>query len=647
MKFNSKKIISKNSLKRVFNLYTQGKICLPVLLLAPVFLCQIGCQTPASYRLEADKVTKNIIQKKQIQVLGKKEEFDIERPSDILRRRLLIGQQLPYSGEASLGVDKLKTIEHWPEKDYPKTNSSLTQTLPLESDKPLQLLLLQALQIGARNSFEYQAQKEGVFQSALDLDLERKEFRTVFAGPIESLVSRDLSGESKVTGTETSGSISVSKTLESGVELSAALAVDLVKLLTQDLSSSFGIFGDATIAIPLLRGSGKHIITEPLTQAERNVVYYIYEFERFKKTFAVNIARDYLEVLKRLDQVENASENYRNLIASTRRSRRLADAGRVTEIEVDQALQNELRARNRWVIAQESYKNNLDSFKSLLGLPPDAEIELDGSELDKLLAPTSKTMEDIAREEELSAKKGTPPADALIELVKPNRENAGPFEMDAQLAIELGLQNRFDLRVAEGKVYDAQRKVVVYADALRAELTLFGSAELGESRSIATANSDNAKLRTGKGIYSALLTIDLPFERTAERNSYRNSFISLEQAVRNLQGLEDEIKLLIRKRLRDMHESRESLKIQARALLLAQKRVKSTSLFYDAGRTQIRDLLEAQEALISAKNGLTSAAAAYRIAELEFQGDTGLLKIDEKGLWKEYVPEGIENVKEQ
>ena len=647
MEVNSKKIILKKSLMRLFSLYAQGKICLLVFLLTPVFLSQIGCQTPTSYRLEADKVTKTIIQEKQMQSLGKTEEFDIERPGDILRRRLLIGQRLPYAGEASLGIDKLKTIEHWPEKDYPKTDSSLTQTLPLEPDKPLQLWLLHALQIGARNSLKYQTQKEEVFQAALDLDLERKEFRIGSTGQIEGLVSTDLSGESTVTGTETSGSFSVSNTLKNGAELSAALAVDLVKLLTQDLSSSFGIVGDATISIPLLRGSGKHIVTEPLTQAERNVVYAIYEFERFKKVFAVNIASDYLEVLQRLDEVENASENYRNLIASTRRSRRLADAGRVTEIEVDQALQNELRARNRWVTAQESYKNRLDSFKILIGLPPDAEIELDGSELDKLLTPTSKTMEDIAREEELRAKKRTPPADPSIELVKPSRENAGPFEMDSPLAIELGLQNRLDLRVAEGKVYDAQRKVVVYADALRAELTLFGSAELGESRSIATADSYNAKLRTGKGIYSALLTIDLPFERTAERNAYRNSFISLEQAVRDVQGLEDEIKLLIRKRLRDMHESRESLKIQARALFLAQKRVKSTNLFYDAGRTQIRDVLEAQEALISAKNGLTSAAAAYRIAELEFQRDTGLLKINEKGLWKEYVPEDIENGKEQ
>ena len=616
-------------------MHVKGTHFLPILVFATAYLFLMGCQTPASYRLEADKVSNTIIREKQIQALGKKEEFNIERPGDILRHRLLIGQGLPYSGKGSLGTNMLEKIEHWPEKDYPTTDAHSSQNLEAITDKPIKLSLLGALQVGARNSFEYQTQKELVFQSALDLDLERSEFRKVFSAQTENLLSTDLSGESTITGNQTSGSIGLSKVLKSGAEFSASLAVDLVKLLTQDLASSFGIVGDATISIPLLRGSGRHIITEPLTQAERNVVYAMYEFERFKKNFAVNIARDYLEVLKKLDEIENASENYRNLIASTSRARSLADAGRVTEIEVDQALQNELRARNRWISAQEAYKNSLDSFKGLLGLPPDAYVELDSSELDKLLSPALKIIEGNDSEDELGDKGNTLPVNETLEVVKPSQKNAGPFEMDAHAAIELGLKNRLDLRVAEGKVYDAQRKVVIYADALRAELTLFGRAELGESRSIGTADLENARLRTGKGIYSALLTLDLPFERTAERNAYRNSYIALEQAVRDVQGLEDEIKLSIRKGLRDMHESIESLKIQSRALLLAQKRVKSTNMFYEAGRAQMRDLLEAQEALISAKNGLTSAAAAYKTAEWEFQRDAGLLWINERGLWEE------------
>ncbi len=629
-------------------LKTKGRIFQLFFGLISMVVLQVGCQ-PSYYRVKADEVANSIIQEKQEQALGKTEAFTLERPSDILRRRLLIQQNLPHAGEASLGTDKLTPIEHWPEKEYPKATLSPDRVTSLEPGQPLKLSLMEALQIGARNSFEYQTGKEDIFRAALDLDLERNEFRSTFAGLIDSLISTDLQGEDAITGIENTGSMDWSRKLKSGVEFSAALAIDLVKLLTQERSSSLGLVVDATIAIPLLRGSGRHIVTEPLTQAERNVIYAIWEFERFKKTFAVSVAGDYLDVLRRFNEVENAAENYRNLIASTRRSRQLANAGRITEIEVDQSFQNELKARNRWVSAQELYKSRLDAFKGSLGLPPDAEIQVDKGELDRLVAQVPTLMPDIAHEGALNANGGIPPADEPIELVQPSREDAGPLEMDAPLAIRLGLENRLDLRVSLGRVYDAQREVVVLADQLGAELTLFGSAALGESRSIETAALDNAKLRVNKGIYSALLTIDLPLERTAERNAYRNGLISLERAVRDVQELEDGIKLAIRDRLREMVEARESLKIQARAVNLAEKRVKSTSLFYEAGRAQVRDVLEAQEALVNARNALTSAVVAYRVAELAFQRDTGLLEIDEEGLWKEYAPgQGdIENVGEK
>ncbi|MBW1997614.1 MAG: TolC family protein [Deltaproteobacteria bacterium] len=598
-----------------------------------------GCRTPAGYREEADMVATGVIQEAQEKALGKATPFTIERPSDILRRRLLIDQGLPYASEASLGTDRLKKIEHWPEKNYPGGEPSEDRVVTVPEEGPLRISMVEALQIGARNNPEYQFEKEAIFRAALDLDLERNEFRNILAGRIEGFIETDSSGKKTVTGAEVGGGLEWSRKLKSGIEFSTALALDVVKLLTQDNSSTLGIVGDASITIPLLRGAGRQIVTEPLTQAERNVLYAIWEFERFKKTLAVDIAKNYLEVLRRLSEVENAEENYRNLISSTRRTRRMADAGRVSEVQVDQARQNELRARNRWIRAQEDYKRSLDFFKFLLGLPPDAELLLDRGELDKLVAETSGIIEEIAREKVRKEREKVQPADAPIQLSMPGREGAGPLEMDPSRAIDLGLKNRLDLRVAEGKVYDAQRKVVVRADALRAEVTLLGKARLGEPRSIDTAHLDNAKLRAEKGIYSALLTIDLPFERTAERNAYRKSFIDLEDSVLNLRELEDKIKLAVRDRLRAMFEAREARKIQARATLVAERRVKSTALFFEAGRIPIRDVLEAQESLINAKNAFISAVVDYRIAELEFQRDTGVLRVDERGLWQEYSPE--------
>ena len=202
-------------------------------------------------------------------------------------------------------------------------------------------------------------------------------------------------------------------------------------------------------------------------------------------------------------------------------------------------------------------------------------------------------------------------------------------------AVELALTNRLDLQTLADRVTDAQRRVRITEDALRAELTLGGAASVGQSRSLANTDPGNAALRTRDGRYSALLNLDLPFERTAERNSYRQSLLELESAVRTYQGEEDMIKQTVRGNLRELLEYRESLIIQNLAVKLAARRVASTDMLLQAGRAEIRDLLEAQGALLSAQNSLTSALVSYRMQELELQSNLGVLSVSADGLWQE------------
>ncbi|MGA1868336.1 MAG: TolC family protein [bacterium] len=581
-----------------------------------IVLC-IGCQSLAKHRMKADQAALTIIKNTQRKILDKHGDFSIERPSDILRRRLLRDQQLPYTSEASLGIDQLTPIDHWPEKIIPPSPLSSSEDTPLREGKPLLISLIEALQIGARNNFTYQTKKEDIFSAALDLYRERDEFRHTFTGQVETLLSTDGSSGEKVNGTEYSGTVSVGKKLKSGAHLATSLAVDVANLLTLGGASSLGIMADATMTIPLLRGAGKHVSAESMVQAERTLMYAMYEFERFKRILAVDIASEYLTVLQHHDQVINTEKNYQSLAASARRSRQLANSGRLPEIQVDQALQNELRAHNRWITAQEEYKRRLDSFKTLLGLPPDADIELDRSELERL----STNMQNMR-----------------VTIEENTLKESRLSEIDDGQALRLALENRLDLLIVQGKVYDAQRSVVIAADGLGAELTLLGKAEIGERRTIASATSEDARFDSHRGKYSALLTLDMPWERTQEAVAYRNSLLNLEQAVREVQKLEDEIKLSVRNKLRDLLEFRESLSIEAMSIALAEKRVKSITLFLEAGRAEIRDLLEAQDALLTAQNGLTSAAVNYRIAELELQRDMGVLMVDDLGLWKEYTP---------
>lgn len=595
---------------------------------------------PTEHREKTDLAATSIITEKHQEALGREGTLEIDRPSTILRRRLLEEQGLVVSGPASLGSDRLGRVEHWEDETYlSPSQESADAFVQIAPGETLKLTLLDALQIGARNSFTYQERKERVFQRALTLYERRNDFRAIFGGTVNSLITADTRGDNTVSGTVQSGSLDVSQRLYSGGQVAAGLGVDVANLLTGGGASSLGLTGDATVSIPLLRGAGRHIAMEPLTQAERDVIYEIWEFEQYKKTFAVQLADNYLSVLENLDAVHNSRENYRSVIASARRSRRLADAGRIKEIDVDQATQSELRARQGWIRAMETYQNSLNAFKSLIGLPPDANIKLDPNDLTQLVAPTLAIRERFLAEEQ--EQQTTFSADAPIEPVEPSRDDAGPWELQEDLAAQLALDNRLDFRKLIEQVYDAQRKAVVYANMLGAELTLGGSASFGESRSVGSATQDNARLRLDEGIHTGLLTLDLPLDRTAERVDYRNSLITLENAVRTVQSQEDAIKLAVSNTLSTMRQARENLYIQTKAVIIAEKRVRSVTLFLEAGRAAMRDLLEAQDDLLSAQNGLTSAAVGYRVAELELQRNLGLLEIDERGLWQEALPEEL------
>ena len=502
----------------------------------------------------------------------------------------------------------------------------------------LSLSLKDALQVAARNSRAYQTRKETVFRDALDLDLEQDAFRATWAGLANAVMTADYSGADDLGGLEGDGDVSFGHLFAAGASVSARLAFDLVKLVTLDRESTYGLLADATVSVPLLRGAGRHIVTEPLTQAQRNVVYSLYALERFKKVLAVQVADQYFGVLRDRDRIRNAEENYRRLAASTQRARRLADFGRVPEVDVDEARQDELRARDRWIQARQRYASSQDRLKLLIGLPADAEIQLEQDELDRLVTEVKARVPALAEPALGESTDGDGGDGKETELREPSRRGAGPLELPSSEAVILALDQRLDLLTALGRVEDAQRAVVVAADGLQADLDVEATARAGERRGLFSAGQEHARLRPQDGTYTLGLSAGLPWERTRERNVYRKSLIELDATVRDLQELEDSVKLAVRDAIRKLGRARESLRIQAQAVELAQRRVRSTNLLLQTGRAQLRDVLFAQESLLNAQNSFTAALVDYRIAELEMQRDTGVLKVTDEGLWQEFTP---------
>ncbi len=534
-----------------------------------------GCRSPEAHRADADRVALGLIDGRRAGLQSNSPPFFIERPSDVLRRRLLEIQGLPTSFA--------RAVTNRPAAAEP---SAVVPPMTLG----------QALKVAVGNAREYQEAKETVFGSALDLDLQSDAFRSTFAGLVSAAYSDDRSGETATRAVGGSFEPGVTRKLPSGAEIGATLALDVAKLLTGEEGSAFGVLADLSLTVPLLRRSARDIVTEPLTQAERNLVYAIHRFERYKRTFAVDISRSFYGVLEQIRRVKNQEENLRGLALATRRAEELGKAGRTSEVQVNLARQNELTARDRLTVAKEAVTERLDRFKILLGLPPDAQIELDGQELSMLPSPAA----------------------------------AAP--MTEEDALREALVRRLDLRIAHGAVEDARRKARVAGDALRAGMDLKVSGAAGGRRAPTSAAQDDVELRVDRGSYRAALGLQLPWERTAERNAYRESLLALDAAVRACEAAEDTVKSDVRATYRSLRQARETCAIQEQAMALAERRVQSTEMLLEAGRAGMRDVVEARDSQLLAQNAVMSARVAYRLAEMDLWRTAEMLQVTEDGV---------------
>ena len=64
------------------------------------------------------------------------------------------------------------------------------------------------------------------------------------------------------------------------------------------------------------------------------------------------------------------------------------------------------------------------------------------------------------------------------------------------------------------------------------------------------------------------------------------------------------------------------------SLKTAQMRVDSNDLFMQSGRSSMRDILEAESAMLTARNALCSAVISWRISDLSLRSSMGTLAVD-------------------
>lgn len=252
-----------------------------------------------------------------------------------------------------------------------------------EFDNAPRLNLTDIVVLALLNSREYQTQKESLYRVALRLSLQRFDYDLKFS-PFNNRTGAD------VLSRNSSGNSFNRLTIPTEAQAEALLNTGST-LVTKFANSVLLTFGGpdgfaADIGSELLFEVTHSVFQndvrfERLTQAERNVVYAARDFARFRKTFYLQLATQYYNLLRTYRQVEIDSQNYISLVrVYSQRDIELRE-GEIARVQIDQVEQNALSGRSSLIGTCNSLENSLDQLKIQLGLPIETPINIDLSEL--------------------------------------------------------------------------------------------------------------------------------------------------------------------------------------------------------------------------------------------------------------------------
>ncbi len=504
----------------------------------------------------------------------------------------------------------------------PATNNTPAAGLPTESapeservaypdvlddgsrPETLRLDLEDVLATAIAHGPDYRREKEDLFLTTLSLIVERHAWGPRFFSALTGRVEGVPEEGDTETALNLIASLGVTQRLPYGGTISAAALVDYVRLLQQSSGSDLPDETDVvelqvSLDLPLLRGAGRASQTvESRLQAERDLVYAVREFERFRRAFFVDLATTYFDLVRRQRQLANQELQLRNLENASTLFLALAEAGRVAYFSAFRAQQRMLRARNSLLNQQEAYVRQVELLKLRLGIDPTRPVEIVPVEIE------------------------------IPEVL-----------LDAELAVTTGLRERLDLQNRGDSITDARRRVMIARNGLLPDLDLTANAALPTDETVRSTDLD---FEFGEARYEAALTLSLPLDRKIEYTDYRASLIRLERSERDYQVERDRVALEVRQAVRAIEQSRFVVQLQDEAVAINERRAQQIEI--NARDLGPKELIDVQEDLLDARNDRDAAVSELRVSILEYLLATGQIRVDARGRWRspgELLPAGV------
>jgi outer membrane protein TolC len=289
-------------------------------------------------------------------------------------------------------------------------------------ERPFLLTLDQAAELSLFNSREFQSRREDLYLAALPVTLERFAFITQFT--LGASAVRTWLASDRVGGPGSRWDITTTGGVTQLFPTGATLVAQLANQLAINLGTGTPTIGISNLTLslvqPLLRGGGTAVTLEPLTQAERDLVYGVRSYARFRKNYYVYIAgggpigngsfgfaglaaaiagtiaadpQGYLPTLLIAAQERNERENLRALTAYLALYREFQGRGDFSELQVGQVEQQILASQQALLQRRQGLQDGLDQFKLQLGVPTRLPLELD----DEPMTPVRKMLREFTR----------------------------------------------------------------------------------------------------------------------------------------------------------------------------------------------------------------------------------------------------------
>jgi hypothetical protein len=214
-------------------------------------------------------------------------------------------------GEAEVAIEKAVRAagEAVPPEEqirYAVERSGHELALPVTRDGPLPdpekragprpfryiINLEQCVQLALINSREFQLRREQLYLATLPVTLERFSFAAQFQAFGNAI--RERSGSETPQGEQNRWTTSATTGFGKLFSTGALLLTSFANQTVYNLGNGPPTVSTSTISLdllqPLLRGGGKTVTLEPLTQMERNLLYSIRDYMKFRQEFFVFIA---------------------------------------------------------------------------------------------------------------------------------------------------------------------------------------------------------------------------------------------------------------------------------------------------------------------------------------------------------------------